>query len=298
MSAETHTIAPLPAPGESIAARVGTGELLQMYIWAMRAQNRSNRTIGDTLSTVRRVGRECRRPPQDLTHWHLTGWMGGHTHWSPSTRVCFHTQLASWYRWLKSAGYRADNPMELLPRPSAPAGEPRPVTDAQLARLLAARMWPRTRAAVLLAALAGLRVHEIAKVRGEDFDLDAGMLDVVGKGARRARLPLHPEVAAAAQSMPRQGWWFPSVSRPNEPVRAKSMSQMLGRAMERADVPGTPHALRHWFGTSLVSSGTDLRTTQTLLRHVNLATTARYVGVADTARAEGIARLTLPGPQP
>ena len=49
--------------------------------------------------------------------------------------------------------------------------------------------------------------------------------------------------------------------------------------------------MRHYFGSSLVAAGTDLRTAQTLLRHQNLNTTAIYVQVADVKRAEAIDRL-------
>lgn len=69
------------------------------------------------------------------------------------------------------------------------------------------------------------------------------------------------------------------------------MSDIIGQAMRRADIPGTPHSLRHWYGTNLVATGADLRTAQTLLRHANLQTTAIYVQVSDPKRAEAIDRL-------
>jgi site-specific recombinase XerD len=52
-----------------------------------------------------------------------------------------------------------------------------------------------------------------------------------------------------------------------------------------------PHSLRHWYGTTLVGDGTDLRTAQKLLRHASLATTEIYVEVADIRKAEAIDRL-------
>jgi integrase/recombinase XerD len=52
--------------------------------------------------------------------------------------------------------------------------------------------------------------------------------------------------------------------------------------------------VRHWFGSTLVGDGADLRTAQTLLRHANLNTTAIYVQVSDPKRVEAIDRLRLP----
>jgi integrase/recombinase XerD len=43
---------------------------------------------------------------------------------------------------------------------------------------------------ILLAVLAGLRVHEIAEFRGEDIDPDARTLRVTGKGGRTDTIPL------------------------------------------------------------------------------------------------------------
>jgi integrase/recombinase XerD len=59
----------------------------------------------------------------------------------------------------------------------------------------------------------------------------------------------------------------------------------------RAGVPGTPHALRHWFGTGLLAGGADLRTVQECLRHQSVATTQIYTRAPDDRRHEAIAGL-------
>jgi integrase len=61
---------------------------------------------------------------------------------------------------------------------------------------------------VMLASLAGMRVSEIARVRGEDLDLGRAQIWVVGKGVKRKSIPLHPLLVNAAHTMPRAGWWF------------------------------------------------------------------------------------------
>jgi site-specific recombinase XerD len=61
------------------------------------------------------------------------------------------------------------------------------------------------------------------------------------------------------------------------------------------DYLAAPPRLRHWYGSKLVADGTDLRTAQTLLRHVNLNATAIYVQVSDERRTEAIDRLNTVG---
>jgi len=73
-----------------------------------------------------------------------------------------------------------------------PKGRPRPVADEHLTVLLSTRMSGRTRAMILLGAYAGLRVSEIAAIRGEHVDLIMSTLAITGKGEKTRYIPLHP----------------------------------------------------------------------------------------------------------
>lgn len=185
--------------------------------------------------------------------------------------------------------YRVDNPMLKVGRPRRPRGEPRPVSDDNIRRLLRSPMRRKTRSMVILAAMQGLRAHEVAKVKGEHLDLIDRTMIVTGKGGVTATLPLHPLTIEAAYQMPRQGFWFPGPHGGHQ--RRESVSGTIKDAMVRAGIPGSAHQLRHWFGTALVRAGVDLRTVQTLMRHQNLASTSIYTAIADEQRAAGIARL-------
>ncbi len=66
------------------------------------------------------------------------------------------------------------------------------------------------------------------------------------------------------------------------------MSQRIRLQMIACRVPGTPHCLRHFFGTELVARGTGLRVVQELMRHSQLSTTAIYIGAADTRKRMAI----------
>lgn len=52
----------------------------------------------------------------------------------------------------------------------------------------------------------------------------------------------------------------------------------------------TAHQLRHYFATTLIATGIDIRIVQTLMRHENLSTTARYVGISRAQQREAISR--------
>ncbi|MCV7005651.1 tyrosine-type recombinase/integrase [Mycobacterium gordonae] len=260
----------------------------------MRGAGRSNRTISETIGVLRRLEKfagarvECVRP-LDIARFL------GRKRLKQNSRAAYYGYIHAFYRWWGENG--GVNAAANLPRPKAPKGVPRPITDEQLRNLLDLRMHRRTRVMILLAAFAGLRVHEIAKIRGEDVDPMARALRVTGKGNVTAELPLHPLLVEAARGMPRRGWWFPGNSRrAGQPILSRSVADLIGDAMDRAGIPGgTAHRLRHWYGTKLVNSGTDLRTTQTLMRHAQLNTTAIYVQVANPKHAEAINRLGVTG---
>jgi integrase/recombinase XerD len=74
-------------------------------------------------------------------------------------------------------------------------------------------------------------------------------------------------------------------------MRPESVSSGIGAAMTRAGVSGTPHALRHWYGSSLLANGADLRTVQECMRHASIVATQVYTRVPDDRRREAIATL-------
>lgn len=212
---------------------------------------------------------------------------------SNSSRAAYHTHIRAWCRWLAKTGHRLDDPSLDTPTPKPPKCRPRPIADDQLPALIAAATRRRTKMMVLLAALAGLRVHEIAKVRGQDIDHAAGLLYVSGKGDKTATVPLHPMILAYAEFFPVKGYWFPSYTNPAAPILRNSVSKAISDTMERAGINGTPHQLRHWYATRLLAGGADLRTVQELMRHESLMSTAIYTQVSAASKMAAIAGLTF-----
>lgn len=266
--------------------------LLQEWMLWQLAARRSEATVTERIRVVAQFTVESPTGAYAATAVDIIRWMGKHTEWAPATAATYHSYLRAWFKWLCIMEYRGDNPMVKIAAPKYPERTPRPVSDDDLMRLLLTRMHHRTRVMILLAALAGLRVSEIARVRGEDIDVSTPRMFVAGKGGTRKWLPLHPLLVDIALEMPRRGWWFPAnATRPGDHVHAKSVSDIIGNAMRRAGARGTPHSLRHWTGTTLLDDGADLRTVQEILRHKSVSSTQGYTKVTDQRRHQAVNRL-------
>lgn len=266
-----------------------TGEMLAAFRLYGMGSGHSLRTMVERERLVIRLAQV-----HDLTQVsesELVAWLAG-LGLSRSSLSTYRAQLQAFFRWMRKTGRREDNPAADLPMVRSGRGLPHPVTPDDVQAILAACSGPRTaqtRAYVLLAAYEGLRVHEVAKVRGEDVRGPEVLVN--GKGGVSSTVPLHPRVAELAESMPRRGYWFPSTVERGHVSRI-AVSQAITRAMVRAGVPGTPHGLRHHFGTQVLrASGGNLRITQRALRHASPATTAIYTQIAGedlTAAVVGI----------
>lgn len=270
--------------------------LLDLWRMAMLAEGRSPKTVRMRVGVAAQAARAAAVPVHELSTDALRHFLAQHR--NANTLSTYHRGLAAFTAFLVAEGHRADDPMGKIRRPRRPKGLPRPCPLLGLHRLLALDLTPKTRAAVILAAFAGLRVAEIARVRGEDVDPDAGTLRVHGKGGKEAALPMHPEVAALAARMPAHGHWFPSPLRAGHPVAPATISLQVSAAMRRAGIrEGGAHRLRHLFATSLLDSGADLRQVQELLRHGDLSSTQVYTAVTASGLRSAVLRLPgLPGP--
>lgn len=251
--------------------------LLEEWGLWMRAVGRSEATVGTRTRAIRALAVHRQLDdPATVTASDLAAWLADCR--TPWTRCTYWGSAHAWCGWLIGEGVRADDPLARIPRPSAPHNAPRPIPMSVVRMAIVRPKSLRARAYVVLGAFAGLRVHEIAKVRGEDVDVAAGWLYVVGKGGSRAAVPLHPLVAALAEGMPREGWWFPN--RAGGHVTAGNVSQVIQASLAAHGSSATAHALRHTFGTYVLRASGDLRVAQEALRHRSVSSTQIYTQVS------------------
>jgi integrase/recombinase XerD len=284
--------------------------------WAawMRAAGRSPATIRTRLAGMQTLCRHAGvTSVTAITGDQLTAWLADCS--KPWTRSTYYMTVKCWTAWALAEGVICADPTARLAKPRTPKCVPRPVSDAVVRRLLTGDVTPegsgpniscpnvrtRVRTYVALAALAGLRVSEIAKVRGEDVETPPGPEDggelcansngwlyVDGKGGTRAAIPLHPQLATIAATMPPVDWWFPHNG---SHVSGEWVSACIRRALRAVGSNATAHQLRHSFGTAVLRSSHDLRVTQELLRHSSPASTAIYTQVADGDKVDAIRAL-------
>lgn len=217
----------------------------------------------------------------------LATWLGNPA-FQPWTRVTYFSHMRCLFEWLARSGRRPDNPTVGMRRPKEPRRKPRPLTPAEVVRVLSAatgheRTW------VSLGLFAGLRSFEIAKFRGED--ITEVELYVRGKGGKDAILPTHPALWHLAQSYPRAGFWFPSNSLTGH-VNATNLTTRVTNLFSSLGIDGSTHRCRHTYGTNLLRGGANIRVVQELMRHESLATTAGYLRVEESERVAAIAALS------
>jgi integrase/recombinase XerD len=204
--------------------------------------------------------------------------------------------LRAFYRFAENEKLVPANVAENLSLPRRWKRLPKALTNEEIERLLTPEM-PETPAglcdqAVLeLAYASGLRLAELRGIRLEQLHLEAGFINVIGKGNKERVVPAGSKAVAALRRYLEAG--RPKLVTPKSPgavfltkrgtpfapvtlwlrIKARVRRAGIGRN-------ATPHMLRHSFATHLLENGADLRVIQELLGHANISTTEVYTHVA------------------
>ena len=142
-----------------------------------------------------------------------------------------------------------------------------------------------------LAYASGLRLSELRNLRLEQLHLDAGFINVIGKGNKERVVPVGRKAIDALNRFINAG--RPLLVTPKSPANvfltrrgtpfaSVTLWLHIKKRVSRASVGRniTPHMLRHSFATHLLEHGADLRVIQELLGHANIGTTEIYTHVA------------------
>lgn len=212
----------------------------------------------------------------------------------PGTARTERNAMRAFYAFAVEDGYLEEDPTAKLAPTQVPRAEPRPFSAAHVVAMMQSGAYFRTRAMILVGWFQGFRVSQIARVRGDDFDLIAGTLRTVSKGGKERRVPAHPVILELASMMPPQDWWFPARDGTDRPIQASSVTDLITKAKKRAGITDprlTPHSLRHGFASELVDADVDIRTIQELMLHEDISSTQIYTRVSERRKAAAIVQL-------
>jgi integrase/recombinase XerD len=203
--------------------------------------------------------------------------------------------LRAFYRFAENEKLLPANVAENLSLPRRWKRLPKALTDAEIKKVLEPEQ-PETaqtscdQAILELAYASGLRLAELKNLRLEQLHLDAGFINVIGKGNKERVVPVGRKAAEALNRFIDSG--RPQLVTPRSPANvfltkrgtpfaSVTLWLRIKKRVRRAGVSRnvTPHMLRHSFATHLLEHGADLRVIQELLGHANISTTEIYTHV-------------------
>lgn len=201
--------------------------------------------------------------------------------------------LRGFFEFLVRERYLVSNPAALLDAPKLGRRLPEVLSRAEVLSLLAGpdvtrQLGFRDRTMLELLYAAGLRVSELITLTLANFDAQAGLLYVFGKGSKERLVPLHQ--TAVTWLLDYQHHWRPLfdpkvevvfLNRSGLGLSRQGVWKLMGRYARQAGImrPISPHTLRHSFATHLLEGGADLRTVQILLGHSDILATEIYTHV-------------------
>lgn len=166
-----------------------------------------------------------------------------------------------------------------------------PATDTKLGL--------RDRAMLELMYSSGLRISEVAGLKLNDLQLDAGFLRATGKGSKERIVPVGQQAIAWLRRYQTES--RPRLARPHRPasevflstrgqkLSTKTIWHLVKQHARTAGIAKNikPHTLRHSFATHLLDGGGDLRVIQEMLGHASISTTQIYTHV-DQSRLKDV----------
>jgi len=203
--------------------------------------------------------------------------------------------LRAFYRYAENEKLLPVNVAENLSLPRRWQRLPKALSNEEISKLLApiSPVTPESlcdQAILELAYASGLRLSELKNLRLEQLHLDAGFINVIGKGNKERVVPVGKKAVEALNRFIEAG--RPKLVTPKSPAAvfltkrgtpfaAVTLWLRIKNRVRRAGVTRniTPHMLRHSFATHLLEHGADLRVIQELLGHANISTTEIYTHV-------------------
>lgn len=265
-------------------------ELIRPHLTWLKAGRRSANTIMIRKRILDHAERHLAHGLDDSPPEEIAAYLAN-PNWSAWTLSSYFGNLDRYYNWGYAAEHYECNPMRGLLRPREGDRVPNPCTDEEMVHglaLLPERTW---RPAWRLAGYAGLRCCEIVRLRRQDCN--ERNLRVLGKGGIIRVVSMSPELWEHIVDLP-PGLIVTGAR--GQALTAQMLTQMQGPHWRRIGLPEmTMHRGRHWFATTLLINGADIRVVQELMGHASIMSTQAYTKVVDVRRQAAIRLLPTIG---
>jgi len=217
--------------------------------------------------------------------------------------------LRGFYKWLLLDRRIHHDPTINIESPKAWKVLPKSLAEPEVVEMLEragmAASHPQAQATALrdhaileLLYAGGLRVSEITSLSTGDLSMDAGRVQVRGKGDKERIVPLGRAAVEALEEYLRHG--RPHLARISsarkasparqDPTNATRLflslrgmpltRQWIWHLVKTSSNGASPHQLRHSCATHMVEHGADLRSVQLILGHADISTTQVYTHLA------------------
>jgi integrase/recombinase XerD len=227
--------------------------------------------------------------------------------------------LRGFYRWLLLDRRIHHDPTVNIESPKAWKVLPKSLAESEVVEMLEragmAATHPQAQATALrdsaileLLYAGGLRVSEVTALSTGDLSLDAGRVQVRGKGDKERIVPLGSASIQSLEKYLREG--RPHLARISSSRKSNSprqdatrlflslrgmplTRQWIWQIVKAANLDASPHRLRHSCATHMVEHGADLRSVQLILGHADISTTQVYTHLA-LGRLKAVHRMHHP----
>jgi integrase len=244
--------------------------------------------------------------------------------YAPRT-VNFHRQIyVAFMNWCCKTSRLENNPLRYIPKLDESKDRRRirrPLSDEEVARLMAVAEANGRKAWYMAAVLAGLRRGDLKQLTWEDIDFENSIITIrEGKSGRLDQVPMHPQLAEefkkkwqgdgvslmdrvfpqTVTDLTRKKDFFRAGLARKELVTDEAGNPvMIGKGKRRRhkmvivveDEQGRVidlHAMRTTLGTNLARAGVAPQLAQKIMRHADYRTTLKHytvLGLVDTTRA-------------
>jgi integrase/recombinase XerD len=213
--------------------------------------------------------------------------------------------LRGFYKWLLLDSRIHHDPTINIESPKAWKVLPKSLAEPEVAEMLERAAMTaehpqaqatafRDRAILELLYAGGLRVSEITGLGTGDLALDAGRVQVRGKGDKERIVPLGRSAVEALEEYLRLGRpHLARISTKRKTVARQDSTrlflslrgmpltrQWVWHMVKTTNKEASPHKLRHSCATHMVEHGADLRSVQMMLGHADISTTQVYTHLA------------------